>query len=159
MTDEPTQADLEHADALARTGFWGEQAAGAIVMARTTGRILLAHRSQMVREPHTWGSWGGAIDPRENPVDAVHRELKEETGYSGAILATLPLCVFRKIDFTYRNFLIITADEFNPVLNWESQDARWCIVGSWPDPLHFGLEHLFADEGSMSAILREMTKP
>lgn len=113
----------------------------------------------MVREPHTWGSWGGAIDPREDPIVAVHRELQEETGYSGTVLDTLPLYVFRKNDFTYRNFLITTPDEFTPVLNWESQDARWFINGSWPNPLHFGLEHLFADERSISTILLRMTTP
>lgn len=130
MTDNPTQADLEHADALARTGFWGNHGAGAIVMARSTGRVLLAHRSEEVQQPGTWGSWGGAIDPQEDPVVAVHRELQEEAGYTATILDTLPLYVFRKNDFTYRNFLIITPDEFTPVLNWESQDARWFLIRS-----------------------------
>lgn len=154
-----TDNDLDHADALFRTGFWGTRGAGAIVMARSTGRILLAHRSLEVQQPGTWGSWGGAIDRDEDPIAAVRRELQEEAGYNGAVLDTLPLFVFRNGDFTYENFLIVIEDEFTPVLNWESQGAGWFIAGDWPGPLHFGLEHLFGDDRSMSSILERMTRP
>lgn len=144
--------DYEHAEALARTGFWGSRGAGAIVMARSSGRILLAHRSLDVEQPGTWGCWGGAIDRDEDPIAAVHRELQEEAGYEGAILETLPLFVFRKESFSYENFLIIIEDEFMPSLNWESQNADWFDVGAWPAPLHFGLVSLFADEASSRTI-------
>lgn len=144
--------DYEHAEALARTGFWGSRGAGAIVMARSSGRILLAHRSLAVEQPGTWGCWGGAIDRDEDPIAAVHRELQEEAGYEGAILETRPLFVFRKENFSYENFLIIIEDEFTPSLNWESQNAVWFDVGDWPAPLHFGLDSLFADEASSRTI-------
>lgn len=146
--------DLDHAEALVRTGFWGSRGAGAIVMARSTGRVLLAHRSEEVQQPGTWGSWGGAIDRDEDPIAAIPRELQEEAGYQGDILHTLPLFVFRKDSFSYENFLILIEDEFTPVLNGESQNADWFSLGEWPDPLHFGLSHLFADEVSVETIKR-----
>ncbi len=152
--DDNINQDLEHADALARTGFWGKRGAGAIVMARSTGRVLLAHRSVLVEQPSTWGCWGGAIDRDEDPVAAVHRELQEEAGYEGTILNTIPLFVFRKDAFSYENFLIVIDDEFIPSLNWESQAAAWFDIGDWPSPLHFGLAALFADEPSISTITR-----
>lgn len=56
------QEALSHGDALRTTGFWGEQAAGCIIAARDTRRILLPKRSDQVLQPHTWGTWGGAVD-------------------------------------------------------------------------------------------------
>ena len=54
--------DSEHRAELNRTGFWGKQGAGCIILAKDTGRICLPHRSQYVEQPGTWGTWGGAID-------------------------------------------------------------------------------------------------
>lgn len=43
------------------------------------GRILLAHWNESGRSG--WTLPGGGIDPGEDPVDAVVREIAEETGY------------------------------------------------------------------------------
>lgn len=152
--------DDEHRAALDQTGFWGKAGAGCIVMARDTGRILLAHRSSeiapsgkpVVEQPGTWGCWGGAIDPKEDPKAATLRELQEEAGFHGKVLGIKPLYVFKKDAFTYSNFLVLVESEFKPVLNWESQGAEWVEVGKWPSPLHFGLKALFGDAASMETI-------
>jgi 8-oxo-dGTP pyrophosphatase MutT (NUDIX family) len=86
--------DADHAETLSKTGFWGKQGAGNIVVARSTGNILLPHRSRSVQEPNTWGVWGGAIDQDENPAEAAKRELQEEAGYSGNI-NIIPFSVFQ----------------------------------------------------------------
>ncbi|GIT78437.1 hypothetical protein LLS1_01060 [Leifsonia sp. LS1] len=44
------------------------------------GRILLAHWNEGGRSG--WTLPGGGIDPGEDPVDAVVREIAEETGYA-----------------------------------------------------------------------------
>jgi 8-oxo-dGTP diphosphatase len=44
------------------------------------GRILLAHWNENGRSG--WTLPGGGIDPGEDPVDAVVREIAEETGYA-----------------------------------------------------------------------------
>jgi len=61
--------------------FWGEQGAGAYLVAEDTGRVLLTLRSGLVNEPGTWGIPGGAIDPGESPSAAARREVQEELGY------------------------------------------------------------------------------
>lgn len=139
--------DLEHAEQVNKTGFWGKQAAGCVFLARDTGRFLIAHRSSYVLEPNTWGSWGGAIDNGEDPVEAVKREAHEETGYAGPITIE-PLYVFKKDTFRYYNFLAIVDKEFKPRLDWETQGYAWCDFGDWPHPLHFGLISLLKDEKS-----------
>lgn len=150
--------DDDHSAALEKTGFWGRRGAGAIVLAQDTGRILLAHRSAFVEQPFTWGGWGGAIDPNEDPKEAALREVREETGYTGEIVKTIPLYVFKKGSFRYFNFLIVVPREFKPRLNWESHDAGWFEFRKWPTPLHFGLTALFNDAKSVKLISKEIAR-
>lgn len=159
-SEEDPEREAPHWEAKRQTGFYGAQAAGCVVLARSTGRILLAHRSAMVDQPGTWGNWGGAIDRGEDPKEAAVREVQEEAGYRGEIIAVEPLYVFAKGTFRYFNFLVVVPDEFKPRLNWEADGAKWCEVGQWPQPLHFGLAALFDDGVSMDTIrsFAEMTE-
>lgn len=144
--------DINHNDALKRTGFWGSQGAGCIAIAADTGRMLLMHRAHWVQQPHTWGNCGGAIDSGEDPKEAALRELGEEAGYWEEALKIIPLLVFQKGSFKYFNFLVIVEQEFEPTLNSESQDADWFEFGDWPSPLHFGVAAVLKDPASVKAI-------
>lgn len=143
--------DEEHFQALQQTGFFGAAGAGCVFLARSTGRLLICHRSDEVEQPGTWGGWGGAINRGENPEDAVQREAYEETGHAGPFHMT-PLFVFVKGDFRYYNYLVTVDDEFTPHEDWESQGYRWVEYGDWPQPLHFGLISLFQHAPSAQAI-------
>jgi len=141
-----------HWDALQRTGFWGEQAAGCIFLAQDTGLILLPRRSGSVEQPHTWGTWGGAVEEGEAPASAAEREAREESGYTGPMKLT-PLNVFRKGTFSYHNFLALVPKQFEPNLRAdearETEDAAWVKFGDWPSPLHFGLADLIRHSGDV----------
>ena len=147
-----------HKQALRETGFWGRAAAGCLIQARETGRILIPHRSEHCQQPHTWGTWGGAIDSGESPEDAVLRELAEEAGFA-VPEEIIPLCVYKhRSGFRYHNFLVIVAVEFKPKINWETQAFDWFEYDNWPEPAHFGLKALLADEES-AAILQKRSRP
>ena len=146
------ESDEEHRAALEKTGFWGKQAAGCLFLAADTKRICIAHRSQQVEQPGTWGTWGGAIDAGEDPALAVKREVREEAGYDGPS-KLVPLMVFsHPSGFKYYNFLAIVAEEFVPTLDWETQGSDWFEFGQWPQPLHPGLSGLLHDQASMTTI-------
>ena len=153
---EQTQ-DEKHGQALRQTGFWGKAGAGAIFMARDTGRILLPFRSEDVLEGNTWGTWGGAIDEGETPKEAAARESYEEAGYSPRPEDIIPLYVFKhQSGFRYFNFLILVPREFgwepSPEAAWETEYAQWFEHGNWPSPMHFGLKNLLRDPKSSETI-------
>lgn len=147
--------DEEHFAALRDTGFYGKQGAGCLIMARDTGRFLMPLRSRHVEQPGTWGTWGGAIDGRESPMDAVKREVREEAGFTGPV-EVRPLFVFKKGTFAYHNFLVIVDSEFRPKTNWETAAAKWCEWGHFPKPLHFGLVAVLNDPESVQTIEHEL---
>jgi 8-oxo-dGTP pyrophosphatase MutT (NUDIX family) len=143
-------SDYEHGQALRKTGFWGKQGAGAIILAKSTGKFLIPFRSSYVEQPNTWGVWGGAIDSGEDPKEAAKREVQEEAGYRGGDILMIPLYIFhdQKSGFKYYNFLAVVDDEFTPNLNWETENFKWVEFGQWPTPLHFGLKALLQHSGA-----------
>lgn len=147
--------DADHQVALEKTGFWGSQGAGCVIMARDTRRFLIPHRSMHVEQSGTWGTWGGAIDANESPASAAKREVEEESGYKGHI-ELVPLYIFVKGTFRYSNFLAIVDKEFAPKLDWETQGYKWVKFGEWPHPLHFGFKAILDDHQSMSIIQRHI---
>lgn len=155
---ELKENDYEHSKALHQTGYWGRQGAGAIILAKDTGRILLPLRSRLVEQPNTWGVWGGAIDDKEDPASAVRRELSEEVGHHLHIDELLPMYVFEdlRVGFRYSNFLAVIPNEFTPRLNWETQKTDWVEFGKLPFPMHFGLKALLQNSGDQ--ILKEVRK-
>ena len=142
---DPKVTEPHHAEALRKTGFWGKAGAGSIFLARSTGRIGIAQRSNHppphnVEQPGTWGTIGGAIDPESNAMEAAIKEAAEEVGYTRRPHDFLTILdVFHSGSFQYTTFVYVVDDEFEAHLNWEAQDFGWFHFGEWPEPLHFGL--------------------
>lgn len=145
-------SDAEHWDSLEKTGFWGRRGAGCIFVALKSKRILLAHRSQSVESPNTWGTFGGALDGNESFVEGMKREIAEETGYRGRFELE-PLFLFKHTSgFQYQNFMAIVNNEFTPHLDWENRGFKWVEFGDWPKPLHHGMKDLLDDKRSIEKI-------
>jgi 8-oxo-dGTP pyrophosphatase MutT (NUDIX family) len=146
--------DSPHHQARRETGFFGRQAAGALVVAASTGRALFMLRSEDVLEPGTWGNNGGAHLAEEDPETAARREIREETGWDGddADLVMIPAYVFTSGSFAYRNFIAVVPDEFDPISGWEATDHRWSAPDDLPSPLHFGMQALYADPDSLAIL-------
>lgn len=141
----------EHVERPRRSG------AGCICLARSTGRILLAFRSSNVEMSHTWSGFGGAMDAGESPDETARRELAEEAGYSGSYNLR-PIYVYQSPAFTYWNFLAVVDEEFDPKLNWESDDARWFSLDEIPSVLHPGMKLCLDNPMTQGIIAEEMAK-
>ena len=141
----------KHAAALKATGYWGKVGAGAILVARATGRILLLERSEHVQKPHTWGGAGGAVDDDETPLAAVKREGREELGYTGTV-EYKKIAVFADGSFKYHNYFGFVDKEFKPTLNDEHSASKWFrfdqVYPAHAHDLHPGIEWLFREHGA-----------
>lgn len=113
-------------------------AAGCIFYAKDTGKFMLLKRSGEVSDGLTWGTIGGMAEANETPVDALRREIKEETKYKEYIQPKL-LNVYSEGNFKYFNFLVIVPKEFKPKLNKENVEYQWFDLENLPSPLHSGV--------------------
>lgn len=144
MQKSEQSSEESHSQAQHRTGFWGKQGAGALIVACDTGRVLVPHRSEHVLEPNTWGTWGGAIDHGEDPAEATRREVTEEAGYPGQVDLHHAWTFKHPSGFQYHNFIAAVDHEFEPTLNWETQAHAWVHPHELQalNPLHPGLRTL-----------------
>jgi 8-oxo-dGTP diphosphatase len=134
--------------------FWGDEAAGAYLVAEDTGRILLLLRSEYVNEPGTWAAVGGKVDPGETVEEALLREIVEEIDYRGPIELQRTRA-YMSGDFVYHNHFGYVPREFVPSLNWENDDYTWVDpweLDDWPD-LHFGAEWLLDNRGFEALVV------
>lgn len=155
--DLSLSSDAEHQRALDETGFWGRQGAGLIILCSKTGRLLLPLRSESVEEPHTWGTWGGAIDANEDPKAAALREVTEEAGVALHPTLVEELYVFTNGSFRYTTFLAVVPNEFKPRLDWETERAEWVELTNLPKPLHFGLKAVLDNDHALNLIARKVS--
>ncbi len=99
-------------------------AAGVIPYSKSTKTFLVGMRSGGVDNPHTWAGFGGGVDGGEDVEEAVMRELEEEIGFYGS-MRLIKGYVYEEPMFEYHNFIGVVSDEFEPHLNWETDDYQW----------------------------------
>lgn len=128
---------------------WGNRAAGLLVVARDTGRMLLVFRGADVMEPHTWGLPGGKCEGSDgDPRACAVREFQEETGYARSLrVMASPVHVYREPGFEFYNYVGFVDTEFEPELDWENEDSGWFAPSKMPQPTHFGVRELFRVAG------------
>lgn len=110
------------------TAYWGTRGAGTLIFAADTGRVLLLHRSIHVLEPGLWGIPGGRVEEGAGVHQTAIVETEEECGpIPGLVVDAEPCHVWRAPEgtFVYYTFRARVPVEFEPVLNWESDDYRW----------------------------------
>lgn len=116
---------------------------GALVYSIRTKRYLFLLRNQK-RHAGSWGLVGGGVEPGENPVEALHREIQEEINLA-SFLQLIPLEKFTSDvgNFEYHTYLITVTDEFVPELNDEHRGYAWTTIEDHPKPLHPGVWRTF----------------
>ena len=116
------------------------KACGALLLASDNKRLLFLLRDNDTHSG-TWGLVGGKVEQEETVMQALHREIEEETGHKIVINKTIPLELFRSDDnnFEYHTFICLIDKEFIPKLSDEHKGYAWCNVDSFPKPLHPGL--------------------
>ena len=94
------------------------------------GEILLLHRQDHKPEGNTWGLPAGKVDAGESFLEAMTREVKEETGF---VLPSSLLSYFGKVfvkypeyDFVYHTYHTkLNQRQKVDINNTEHKDFRW----------------------------------
>jgi 8-oxo-dGTP pyrophosphatase MutT (NUDIX family) len=110
------------------------QAAGCLVLAETTGRVLLLCRS----DRGDWCQPGGHVEEGEEPHEAAVRELDEETGFLAVLTDCVASFVIEGPDLVYTIFVVLVREEFVPTLNDEHTAWTWAEVDDVGPHLHPG---------------------
>ena len=111
----------------------------AAIILNEKNEILLQHRS----DNHLWGVPGGAIEPGEEPAEAVIREVKEETGLTVVPERIVGVYGGKSHLLTYVNgdlaaitsitFLCRVIDGTPQVNDNESHALEWFALNDLPD--------------------------
>ena len=113
---------------------------GTFIYSVSTHRYLFLLRNAS-RYSGTWGLAGGKIEPGENLLGSLYRELLEELGQDFTDAKVIPIEKFTSDNdrFTYHTFIIPVVTEFIPVLNHEHRGYCWVALEDHPKPLHPGV--------------------
>ena len=106
------------------------------VFVRRGDEFLVLLRSQ--EQGGYWHGVAGGIEADESPAQAAVRELAEETGLAGAPTDLGRSYVYDGV--TVSCFQVEAPSGWEPTLDWEHDEARWCSCDEaeallyWPEP-------------------------
>jgi ADP-ribose pyrophosphatase YjhB (NUDIX family) len=116
--------------------YWANAIPGVQGILERDGQVLLARRAHEPRRGH-WDLPGGFVNETEDPLDALRREFREETG-----LDVLPMELLR-IDiepYEHRNVFSVTwivHAEGEPVAADDVEELRWFARDDVPEEMAF----------------------
>ena len=108
----------------------------AVIVVRRGSEYLVVHRS-----PENGAYWhliAGGVEDGETFAEAAARELREETRLDTAVLSLDN--PFEYSGIRVESFIAEAPDGWEPILDWEHDDYRWCTQEEavellyWPEP-------------------------
>jgi len=114
--------------------------AGVLIKSLATNKVLLLYRSEACSYPLIWGLCSGGVNNDEDTLEGLKREIEEELSIDPNIITFKFKRVedAKGIDFHYYEGFV--DDEFEPVLNFENLEYRWCDMSNLPSPLYEKLQ-------------------
>ncbi|MEI7667654.1 MAG: NUDIX hydrolase [Erysipelotrichaceae bacterium] len=87
-------------------------------------KVLILKRSELDDDGGTWEFTGGSIDHNESPIDALRREVYEETGISDLVIEHLLYAVKTNRDIIIIEY-VCSSNTTKITLSEEHSDYAW----------------------------------
>lgn len=112
--------------------------AGALIVARKTGRILLLLRNEVSEAPLTWSIVAGHLKKGEDILEGLKREIQEETAFDAN---NIDFYFIEKEGEKFYYFNGFVDDEFECELDVENLNYGWFSKDNLPTPLFPNLKY------------------
>ena len=123
------------------------RAVSAIALYKTTGELLLQHRtSDAPRFPEYWMFFGGEIEKGETPEQAVKREAVEELGYELTHPELVKVEHFFHAGSAYTVHVFIEQYDGRTLTLYEGQGMGWFLPKSTTNLLMTDLDRVLVKE-------------
>lgn len=87
--------------------------------------ILLLKRSEKSGGGGRWDFCGGALESKEDPIEGIKREIKEESGIEVVNIKPIAITSFDEGDFVVMIGYQAEAKNANVILSWEHNEYIW----------------------------------
>ena len=105
----------------------------------TPNKVILGKRAPSTNNPNQWNFFGGHIDVGESAIDALQRELQEETGFTGNLDFKMIAQIGNATYFTAKvsgSLPLNTTSEISKIKSFKLTDL--------PDNLHSKTQNFFS---------------
>ena len=115
---------------------------GCLFISEESNKFLLLRRAKFSNDKFGgyWSLLTGHMDEGELPYQTVDRECYEEIGIKRYSLNYYKEKIYGYDDKLFHMYYTIVPKEFEPKLNEENIDYRWCDLKTSPSPLYPGTE-------------------
>jgi 8-oxo-dGTP diphosphatase len=108
---------------------------GVLLVCENTGRFMLLQRSNKISYSGVWGLMSGGVEEGETPLEAVKRELMEETKINPEEIDFKLFETQYEMGYPFSFFLGYCEKEYVPELDYENKAYGWYNMTNLPKPL------------------------
>jgi hypothetical protein len=133
-------------------------AAGALVLAEDTGRVLVRQCAVEGTERLEWSTWSATVPEGQSPLQVAIDTIAACCTYDGdlALSRLTPFC--DASGFVQHHYVAVVPREFEPRIGSGCIGYQWCDVDALPQPLSPVLGHLVDTSGVDLRALSDMYK-
>ena len=123
-------------------------AAGTIVLAEDTGRVLVRQCVVAGGERLEWSTWNGDVPAGQSPLQVAIDTIAACCAYDGDLALSRLTPYGGGHGFVQHNFVAVVPREFEPRIGSDCLGYQWCDVDRLPQPLSPVLAHLRDTSGA-----------
>lgn len=133
-------------------------AAGTILLAEDTGRVLVRQCAVGGGERLEWSTWSADVPAGQSPLQVAIDTIAACCAYGGDLALSRLTPYSEACGFIQHNYVAVVPREFEPRIGNDCLGYQWCDVDRLPQPLSPVLAHLRDTSGADLRALASLYK-